>query len=311
MTTLTLCCLLASTAIARADLVVYVHGGGGHITGADYDDAPSFASGSLKHAGYSATDIAPFEGTRDEWRQMMACTRRHFAGLPVAIVDRRPASGDFLMLVVGGTAADVGKSDIWGWASTGDARVVERGVGFAFSAEHQVADRAAALCDTAAHEIGHMLGLPHSDDCRDIMSVNHGCERTTFLAPNRAILAASLAAWGTPSARSRGERVTGIVGEPSATTGLYPATRKTGDIEWQFSLDTPKPIARVQLHYVTPRDLRGHYDCTTSGKYCSFADHHLQIELWDSEHGEYQFLIEVTYTDGEQRRTPWFTSQVP
>jgi hypothetical protein len=136
---------------------------------------------------------------------MMACARAHYAGLPVDLVEQPPTDSDYLMMMVGGTAANMGLKDVWGWSTNGKNAVVPHGMGFVFSADHHPRDRAIALCESVSHEIGHMLGLEHGNHCGDLMNVDASCndrgyERgaiRSFDASNWSILTHSLGAWVT------------------------------------------------------------------------------------------------------------------
>lgn len=188
---------------ARPRLVVVVHRAGGRVAAGDSDDARRWVSHTVKTTGRSAVTLPAFEGTDAEWRGMLSCTRAQYRGLPVDFVESPPATGDYLLAVVGGSARTIGQTKLWGLASAGSRAVVPKGVGFVFSADHRVKDRAAALCVTLTHEVGHMLGLKHSADCTDVMSTAVDCQRREakyervrgFRQENWSVLGSSLAAW--------------------------------------------------------------------------------------------------------------------
>jgi len=167
--------LVAGTHVARAAeagprLSVVVHRGGGHVVAGNHDDARRRISYTLQTTGRSEVTMPAFEGTDSEWREMLSCARAQYRGLAVDLVETPPANGEYLFVMVGGSPRNLGKTNMWGWASTGDAAVVRRGVGFVFSAEHHAKDRAIALCETLTHEVGHMIGLQRSTSCNDVMA---------------------------------------------------------------------------------------------------------------------------------------------
>lgn len=202
----------ASVASAKK-LTVYLHSSGARLTAANRDDATRFASNILKVAGREQADIPAFQGAPGEWQQVMACVRKYYDGLPVELVDQKPTAGDYLMLVVGGRATDIGYQKLWGLSSTRPRQVVDHGVGFVFSGAHPAsATRVQRLCETAAHEVGHLLGLPHTDSCDDLMTSNNTCVRQApiygFRKENLAGLARSIDQWRTKAMpAAAGQRV--------------------------------------------------------------------------------------------------------
>jgi hypothetical protein len=103
-------------------------------------------------------------------------------------------------MVVGGRSPDVGYQKLWGLSSTRPPGVVERGIGFVFSAAHPAsAARVQHLCETTAHEIGHLLGLKHTDSCDDLMTSNTTCVRQApiygFRSDNWSTLARAVDEW--------------------------------------------------------------------------------------------------------------------
>lgn len=196
----------ASTQRASASgphLKVVVRRGGGRVVAGDYDDSKRWVSHTVQTTGRSEAVMPAFEGSDAEWNAMLSCTRSQYRGLPVDFVEAPPAKGDYLLVFVGGSPTNMGKSHMWGWASTGSRTVVPKGVGFVFSADHHAHDRTIALCETLTHEVGHMIGLDHSADCDDVMSTNSACKNRDykhgrlrgFRQTNWSTLTGSLAAW--------------------------------------------------------------------------------------------------------------------
>lgn len=188
---------------AAPRLTVVVHRGGGRVAAGDYDNAKRWVSHTVQTTGRSEVTMPAFEGTDVEWRTMLSCARSHYSGLPIDFVEMPPPTGDYLLVVVGGTPRHLGQTNMWGLASMGLKAVVPKAVGFVFSAAVRVKDRTVALCETLTHEVGHMIGLDHSPDCSDVMSDNVECKnafdkpgkRRFFRQPNRSALTSSLAAW--------------------------------------------------------------------------------------------------------------------
>jgi hypothetical protein len=177
--------------------------GGGRVLAGDYDDARHWVSHTVQTTGRSEATIPAFEGTDAEWRAVLSCVRSEYRGLPVDFVEKPPTLGEYLLVMVGGLPAELGQVRLWGWSSTGMRAVVPNGVGFVFSAAHRAKDRTIALCETLTHEVGHMLGVAHSTDCDDVMSLNPGCKDRDyrsgrlrgFRPATWSVLVSSLAAW--------------------------------------------------------------------------------------------------------------------
>lgn len=190
----------ASAAVSAPHLTVVVQRGGGRVVAGEYDDAKRRVSHTVQTTGRSEVTMPAFEGTDAEWRGLMSCTRSQYRGLPVDFVEQAPASGDYLLVFVGGSARNLGQTQIWGLSSAGSRAVVPHGVGFVFSADDKLDNRGLALCMTLTHEVGHMLGLDHSTDCNDVMSTAIQCKQFEyklrgFRPANRSILESSLASW--------------------------------------------------------------------------------------------------------------------
>lgn len=60
----------------------------------------------------------------------------------------------------------------------GDCSVVERGVAFVFT--RNLGGSTRRVCEVAAHEVGHVLGLDHEVLCQDPMTYLGGCGEKTF-----------------------------------------------------------------------------------------------------------------------------------
>lgn len=283
----------APTTAFAAPLQVHVTGTGGRVTAGEADNGPQWISRALYNAGYSYADIPAFEGTAAEWQFMMTCTQNHFAGFPIQLVDTAPTTGEWVTVVVGGQAAHMGQTNMWGWASMGDKVVVERGMGFVFSQDHGPTQRA-ALCETLAHEIGHLVGLDHTQECGDLMETPRSCPRTGFLEQSRAVLATSLAPY---------------THTPSAVTPIsYEVERRTPQLGyWPVSLVAEKPLARGLMHIKTP-GYRSEYHCLPDGSECRVDGLSLVGRYPLSEIGAYSMRIELFYLDGTVAMTPWITT---
>lgn len=148
-------------------VTVVLHRHGGEVWAAENDAPGSSRSGTLLRQGVPSVEIPPFQGSDQEWDALVRCVQERFDGLAVDVVDEPPASGPYTLAYVGGTPGLLGYADTVGGIAPHAGRVLEGAVLFVFQPEGA---SARSLCETAAHEVGHTLGLDHSRDCTDVMS---------------------------------------------------------------------------------------------------------------------------------------------
>jgi hypothetical protein len=153
--------------IARRDGVqVVLHRDGGLVVAGD-DDPQRFRSGVVERRGLDWIDVPAFAGDDAEWAELVACVQDEYAGLAVEVVDEPPSRGEYILAVVGGTPDQFGFEEHVGGIAPWNGRVIGDAVVFAF----QTPDTSTReLCEKAAHEVGHALGLDHTRDCSDLMS---------------------------------------------------------------------------------------------------------------------------------------------
>jgi MYXO-CTERM domain-containing protein len=119
-------------------------------------------------ATIAAFDHSPFGSDRARVvADLVAGVRAYYQRYALEIVTERPQSGDYQMLVVGGRPEDCQRSAIGGLAPLDCGDASPRDVGFVFA---QPITALAGVALVTAHELGHMLGLPHTLQGCGVMS---------------------------------------------------------------------------------------------------------------------------------------------
>ncbi len=88
-----------------------------------------------------------------------------YAPYEVEFVTTRPSSGNYHMIVFGSTCSSVAGSDCAGISLRDCTDYMANNVSFVFPTDMRLDD----IATTAAHEVGHALGLAHTSDTDDVM----------------------------------------------------------------------------------------------------------------------------------------------
>jgi len=147
-------------------VTVYLQRDGGRVLAGD-DDPVQARSGVLRRSGVSVADVPAFRGSDEQWTQFVGCVENHFREFDVTVVDERPEGDDYVSVMVGGAPSMLRLGDTVGGVAPYTGSVLPSSVVFVFQTPHH---SIRALCDTAAHEVGHTMGLDHSRQCDDVMS---------------------------------------------------------------------------------------------------------------------------------------------
>jgi hypothetical protein len=126
-----------------------------------------------------------FTGDDRKWRSIVQCVRGKFADFEVVVTDRRPRQkSGYVMVHVGGAPNDLygAEREGMGGVAPFNSDVIADSVVFAFS--ETLDNRVDSVCNTVAHEIGHIYGLDHSYRCNDVMTYLSGCGKKQFVHAN-------------------------------------------------------------------------------------------------------------------------------
>jgi len=155
----------------RGPIIVYVNRGGGVVGPGDDDsrhNTSSLADGArIRVPAWGGGDAA--------WRKTMACVRDRFSPFDVDIVEQRPASGDYIMAMVGGEPSMLGYPEQVSGVAPFTGGVMSSSVVFVFAEGIEYDPE--VTCVDILHEVGHALGLDHEYLCEDPMSYLWDCEQ--------------------------------------------------------------------------------------------------------------------------------------
>ncbi len=140
------------------------------------DHARVGTSSVLMRNQIAALDLPAYRVSDARWRALDKCVRSRFADYRVDVVDEAPASGNYMQVNVGGSPTMLGYQKSTRGLAPYTGRLIPNASVFVFTHGRPTLTE---LCETAAHELGHALGLDHSRLCSDLMSYGD-CGRKAF-----------------------------------------------------------------------------------------------------------------------------------
>jgi uncharacterized protein (TIGR03382 family) len=116
----------------------------------------------------STANITEYSGTDAQWTQIVSCVRAAYSPFNVTITDQRPASGDYHMAIVAGTASQVGEDANVLGVSPFSCGYIPNSISFSFANAEPT--NINDICWTVSQETAHSWGLDHKFDNRDPMT---------------------------------------------------------------------------------------------------------------------------------------------
>jgi hypothetical protein len=167
-----------------ATQVVYVNFDGPTIHDcANYcSDAKTNRSWVVGYLGHSKVDFAAYTSARGK-KTIMAALRAHFAAYDVSFTDKRPASGEYEMVIISPTTLPH-----HGIAPLDCGNTNRNDIAFVYKTNEGAGDslaREELIGREAAHELGHSFGLTHVDNNADIMQWASSGSRFTIAKRDR------------------------------------------------------------------------------------------------------------------------------
>jgi hypothetical protein len=165
--------------------VIYLNREGAELRGGPDDSSINVSSVVVGSPGQRAR-LPAFAGTAERWKQIVSCIRGKFAPFDVRVVEQRPIAEDYLMVMLGGHASDLGFNASDGHKhshATGlapfNGENIASAVVFVFT--RTLREAVKTSCEAAGMEVAHAYGLDHARHCKDLMTYLPNCGPRTFL----------------------------------------------------------------------------------------------------------------------------------
>lgn len=123
-----------------------------------------------------ALDLPGYRVSDRNWNRLGKCIESRFEGYRVNVVEDAPARGDYINVNFGGSPTMLNYQETTRGLAPYTGRLIPNAEVFVFTHGKPGLNE---LCETAAHEVGHALGLDHSRLCSDLMSYGD-CGKKTF-----------------------------------------------------------------------------------------------------------------------------------
>lgn len=162
---------------AKPSKVIYLHRARLQVQGGE-DDARARLS-SLVPDG-EVRKLPRYRSSDAVWRRLTTCVENKFAAYDVVVTDKLPENDSYILVKVGGKAADLGRDNTkLGGIAPYNQQAIPNSIVFAFDQGGKF--RTKNNCEAIAHEVGHVYGLDHTYKCDDVMSYQRGCGPKVFV----------------------------------------------------------------------------------------------------------------------------------
>ncbi len=152
-----------------APKVLFVNMDGAMMRGGSCNNAPANCSNIVQSPCSAGTAFPAYTGTPEQRALLIKILKRYYIEFNISVVTTRPTTGNYSMVMVGGTPSDVcyPTDQALGVALLDPANMTENDVTFAFAAASQNDPSTVAL--TIAQEHAHAYGLEHTNDMYDLL----------------------------------------------------------------------------------------------------------------------------------------------
>lgn len=158
-------------------VIIFMNRNGGTYTRSETEDDSRTNTSTVPLLETSV--IPPFSLGEPAWQTIMACMRELYGPYHIGITDVDPGDVPHIESVVGGSAHDVGLDDSEaGGVAPFTCGVLDTAIVFTFS--ELFAGQPRLICEAAAQETAHALGLDHENYCPDPMSYWRNCGEKAF-----------------------------------------------------------------------------------------------------------------------------------
>ena len=165
--------------------IIYLNREGAELRGGP-DDSSINVSSVVVGSPNQRARLPAFAGTPERWKQIVSCIRDKFAPFDVRVVEQRPMGEDYAMVMLGGSASDLGFNATDGHKhshATGlapfNGENIANAVVFVFT--RTLREAVKGSCEAAGMEVAHAYGLDHARHCKDLMTYLPNCGPRAFL----------------------------------------------------------------------------------------------------------------------------------